>query len=339
VSAYTAIDIFSGCGGLSHGLHKAGFDVRVAVEIDKRAGSTYKLNHPDTCVIQKDVKFLKVAELKRNARVRRSELDLLAGCPPCQGFSRIKTKNKKYVRDSRNDLIMEFLRLVRGLRPKTILLENVPGLARDHRFRTFLQELKALGYHCGWRILNAADYDVPQRRKRLILIASRLGSVELPKPCTRKIVVGDVIRGLDRPADSGDSLHKLHLKNTRRIQKLIKSIPKNGGSRSALKSKSQLKCHQRLDGFKDVYGRMKWDDVSPTLTGGCFNPSKGRFLHPRQNRAISMREAAMLQTFPRQYRFPVEAGLIAVSRMIGDAVPPKFAAAQAKQIANHLKDF
>lgn len=333
---YIAIDLFSGCGGLSLGLKQAGFEVRAAVEINPLAVITYRRNHPNTVVIERDISDVNARNLKRAANIRYSELDLLAGCPPCQGFSRIKTRNRENIEDVRNNLVMEFLRLANELRPKVILLENVPGLAKDIRFKRMLKKLSYLGYQHNWAVLNASDFGVPQRRKRLIMIASRLGVVKMPESNALCKTVRDYIGNLKNPRHSPDSLQKMYLQNTPRVKKMIAKIPKNGGSRESLGSRSQLPCHKRIDGFKDVYGRMKWDEVSPTLTGSCYNPSKGRFLHPTQNRPITLREAACLQTFPRKYFFPSEAGLSAVGRMIGDALPPLFGKAQGCHLINHL---
>lgn len=336
MKTFTAIDLFSGCGGLSLGLEKAGFNITTAIEIDPLAAKTYKRNHPDTFVIQEDVSKISISNLRKITGLKKGGLDLLAGCPPCQGFSRIKRKNKKAFNDPRNNLILEFARLVRELRPKLVLLENVPGLAQDRRFRKFLKQLDETGYKYKWGILDAADFGVPQRRKRLIMMASRIGNVNLPKPLGSRKSVRQTIGFLPRPAISTDPLQKLLIHNTERIHNMIGMIPKDGGSRSALSKKYLLDCHIKTEGFRDVYGRMKWNDVSPTLTGGCFNPSKGRFLHPRQNRAITMREAALLQSFPTNYFFDSAAGLISNARLIGDALPPKFGEAQGLELKKVL---
>jgi len=142
---------------------------------------------------------------------------------------------------------------------------------------------------------------------------------------------------LRRPGKSRDALQNLREYRSEKVLKLIREIPKDGGSRSDLPKSRQLPCHKRSNGFKDIYGRMAWDAPSPTITGGCFNPSKGRFLHPRDNRAITLREAAILQSFPRRYRFPVEASKESVALMIGNALPPTFIRRHANQISKSLK--
>jgi DNA (cytosine-5)-methyltransferase 1 len=217
-----------------------------------------------------------------------------------------------------------------------VLLENVPGLAKDSRFKELLDVLEILGYRSEWAVLNAAAFGVPQRRKRLIMISSRVGSIPLPEGDEITVSVKKTIGDLPRPGKSKDRLHRLVMKNSKRIKKLISKIPDDGGSRSALGARAQLACHKKTKGFRDIYGRMKWEDVSPTITSGCTNPSKGRFLHPVQDRPISIREAALLQTFPKRYRFPVDVGITKMARLVGDALPPIFALRQGRQIASFL---
>jgi len=336
MNKYTAIDLFSGCGGLSFGLEKAGFDVRVAVEIDPSAVMTYQKNHPGTRVIQSDIKKISGQDLIQAARIGDACLDLLAGCPPCQGFSRITTRNRPDHNDPRNKLVLDFLRITKELRPRLVLLENVPGLSRTKLFSKLLSALEKAGYHTDWAVLDASDFNVPQRRKRLIMMASRVGDLKVPKGSGAKRTVRDCIGRLAKPRKAHDVLQKMHLKNSSRIKKMISRVPRNGGSRAAWGDEAQLACHKRTPGFRDVYGRMRWDDVAPTLTSGCFNPSKGRFLHPSQNRPITLREAALLQSFPRRYRFPPKLGLTIISRLIGDALPPRFGEAQGRYLFNFL---
>jgi DNA (cytosine-5)-methyltransferase 1 len=300
-----AIDLFCGCGGLTQGLKKAGFNVIGAADVDPLSVATYKANHPEAVVWETDIRTLKTATVKRELGLKKGSLDLLAGCPPCQGFSTMRTLNgAKRVVDPRNDLLFEFVRFVKELKPKTVMLENVPGLADDKRFDVFCKELKQLGYKGDYRILNAADYGVPQRRRRLIYLAGLNEPISFAAEARKRRTVRDAIAVLPAPGKGGDALHNLPENRSEKIKELIKKIPKDGGSRTALSKKEQLKCHKQCNGFKDVYGRMSWDDVAPTITSGCFNPSKGRFLHPTKNRAITLREAALLQSFPRRYKFP-----------------------------------
>jgi DNA (cytosine-5)-methyltransferase 1 len=246
---------------------------------------------------------------------------------------------KKSVEDERNDLIYEFLRLVKKLRPKTVMMENVPGLMADERLKDFKEKLEKMGYKFGTspQVLNVAEYGVPQRRRRMILMASQFGIIPFaPKELTLS-TVREAIANLPEPGNSGDVLHDKLEKRSQFTLERISNIPKNGGSRTSLPPQYQLECHKKYpSGFKDVYGRMKWDDVSPTITGGCTNPSKGRFLHPEQNRAITLREAALLQSFRPDYQFSLKKGKDGAALMIGNALPPEFIKRQATQIKNHL---
>lgn len=332
-----AVDLFSGCGGLSLGLKDAGFSVAAAVEIDSKAGETYRLNHPDVRLYHQDIRKLDPLAVLRDAGLEPGQLDLLAGCPPCQGFSRLRTRNQRTsVKDDRNNLVADFLRFIRVMNPKTVMLENVPALGKDARFTRMQTELHALGYETVVHVLDASDYRVPQRRKRLIMLASRVHTPVVADKASDRISVRQALSGLGAPSITKDGLHGMGENRSVQIRELIALIPKNGGSRGDLGEEYQLECHKRSDGFKDVYGRMSWDDVAPTITSGCHNPSKGRFLHPSYNRTITLREAAVLQGFPRDYRFNVEHGKESIALMIGNALPPPFIAAHAGALKTGL---
>lgn len=333
----TAIDLFCGCGGLTLGLKQAGFRVVAAVELDPLAVETYSANHPDVRVWRRDIRRVPAAELMRTLNLRRGELDLLAGCPPCQGFSSMTTLNgKKRMHHPLNNLLFDFIRFVRQMLPKAVMLENVPGLARSSQFRELRRVLKALGYRCEYGVLDAAKYGVPQRRRRFILVGSRLAPVQFAPQARVQRTVRQALSKLGSRARN-DPLHTLGEKRSPHVMELIRSIPKNGGSRLDLGLARQLPCHRKCDGFKDVYGRMAWDDCAPTITGGCVNPSKGRFLHPTENRAITLREAALLQTFPPTYFFSLRRGKFPAAQMIGNALPPEFVRRHALQIKKALK--
>lgn len=216
------------------------------------------------------------------------------------------------------------------------MMENVPRLAKYWRFAHFRSRLRALGYKGSFRILDAADYGVPQRRKRLIYMASTEGTPEFAKQSKKKRTVRDAIGNLPIPGTSGDAIHDIPEKRSDRMQKLIRQIPHDGGSRVSLPAEFHLKCHSSCDGFKDVYGRMAWDSLAPTITSRCFNPSKGRFLHPTANRAITIREAALLQGFPKHYKFLSTRNKSILALMIGNALPPPFIKAHARQIRKML---
>lgn len=333
----TAIDLYSGCGGLTLGLKQAGFRVIGAVELDPLAVKTYKANHKRVLVWSKDISKLSVSQMMKSLKVQRGRLDLLAGCPPCQGFSSLRTHNgANQNRDQRNNLIREMLRFIRVLRPKAIMMENVPGLKDHVQFREFCRGLRKLGYEVDWAIKNAARFGVPQRRKRLILLAGARRKLPFAKESNRLRTVRETIGRLAKAGKSGDPLHDQEHKRRSRVLDLIRDIPKDGGSRLDLPENRQLNCHKRVNGFKDVYGRMAWGEVAPTITSGCFNPSKGRFLHPEEDRAISLREAALLQSFPGTYWFPHDGGKQRVALMIGNALPPEFIRRHAVEIRKHL---
>lgn len=336
----TAIDLFSGCGGLTTGLKLAGFRVLAAVECEPGALEAYEANHPDVPhIYRQDIREVEGRQILEALRLERGELDLLAGCPPCQGFSRMRTRNRREaVDDPRNDLVREYLRLVSELLPQALLFENVPGLANDPRYKELLQSIWELGYNTADEIHDAADFGVPQRRRRLILLAARGAQVEMPKtlPPDRRPTVRSVISGLPKPGKSGDPAHDVVETRQPEIKKLIRLVPHDGGSRGDLGPDHVLACHLRCDGFYDVYGRMHWDNVSPTITSGFVNPSKGRFLHPEQDRCVTPREAALLQTFPPDYVFPMKRGKYPVATMIGNAFPPELARRHARAIFKAL---
>jgi len=333
-----AIDLFCGCGGLTEGLKQAGFNVIGALDVDALCVETYRANHTDTIVWELDIRELPVSQMRARLGLEEGELDLLAGCPPCQGFSSIRTLNGgRPIEDQRNDLVLEVLRFAEELRPKTVMLENVPHLASDERIRTVRTYLAELGYRSQCRIVDAADYGVPQRRKRMILIASVLGFPEFASPPREQRTVRDAIGFLPPPGQSGDPLHDLPERRSKRIMRLIRAVPRDGGSRRDAGPDYQLDCHKRCDGFKDVYGRMAWGEVAPTITGGCVNPSKGRFLHPARDGAITLREAALLQTFPSGYKISLRRGKHAAAALIGNALPPALVRYQAGELARHLR--
>ena len=334
-----AIDIFSGVGGLTEGMHQADFKTQLAFEIDEIASKAYKLNHPDATIITRDIRNVSIASIKRNLKGKK--IHLLAGCPPCQGFSSIRRLNRmEPVSDDRNSLIMEYVRLVKAIKPLTIMMENVPGLIHYDLFKKAVDILQNdLKYHVEYKVVNVKDYGVPQSRRRLVLVGSRLGEIKVAPPVKDKKTVRDIIGNLPLPKESEDALHKIFPTHTPKVQERINLTPKDGGSRKDLPEKYILECHKGDNiGFNDVYGRLRWDDYSTTMTGGCLNPSKGRFLHPEQNRNISAREAALLQSFPPNYIFPVDAPRSNIALMIGNALPPKFSYYQSLNIKNHIRE-
>ena len=333
-----AIDLFCGCGGLSLGLRWAGFRVLAAIDNDPHAISTYRLNNRRTRVLLKDIKEIDPIGLMTELGLAPGELGILAGCPPCQGFSTLRTLNGgRVIQEPKNDLVFQFLRFIEAFQPKAIMLENVPGLASDQRLVRLRRELEKMKYFCAIGVFDAANFGIAQRRKRMIFIGSTVGKPEFAKARNQSRTVKGAISRLPKPENSNDLFHNYTVIRQTRILKLIKRIPKNGGSRTDLPTSQQLDCHKRCDGFKDVYGRMAWDDPSPTITGGCISPSKGRFLHPDQDRAITLREAAILQGFPLSYEFVMPKGRYSFAQIIGNAFPPKFAEHHARKIRQLLE--
>ena len=333
-----AIDLFCGGGGLTLGLRRAGWEVVAGIDVDGAVAETYERNNPGSRFIHADLRSVDDDTVRDLARaVPRGEL-LLAGCAPCQPFSK---QRRRQGPGNRSDAVLlgEFERLVAALRPAVVLMENVPGIASVpgfSAFRRFRKTLTDLGYGCDHRVLNARDFGVPQHRRRYALLAATSGPSRLPEP-TRGGDATDVFsvrRAIERfprieagethpdiPNHSAAGLSPLNLAR-------IKATPLDGGSRRDWpeKMKLRLDCHRPEGvGFSDVYGRMWWDRVAPTLTSRCNSLSNGRFGHPEQDRAISLREAAALQTFPDDYEFLGTKN--GVARWIGNAVPVSFAEA------------
>lgn len=347
------IDLFSGSGGSALGFKHAGYSIKVAVDNDKRASESFKLNFPEAYVFSSDISTLSGKQLLKAGSIKNGKDVLLIACPPCQGFSTARRKSQRLT-DPRNKLIYEFLRIVEEIKPLAFVMENVPGLARGIGKPLFLQilgKLHKLGYQTVHDVVNAADYGVPQRRKRLVLLGTINSDVKLSFPLvtnTKPSVSSDLpvwntvrIAISNLPAlkagerNANDPMHASA--NLAEINfKRIKQTPHNGGDRTSWTEDLVLECHKTTKGHKDVYGRMKWDAPSPTITGGCVMLSKGRFGHPEQDRAISLREAARLQTFPDSFAFTGSFGDIA--KQIGNAVPPLLAQRAAETIRNAIRE-
>lgn len=290
------------------------------------ACKTYRTNHRKVNLYESDIRTVDPLEILHND-LRGQALDLLVVCAPCQPFS---SQNRlKRDDDDRYDLILQTPRFAKVLRPKTIFFENVPGLGvHTEILKKLRRGLNKLGYRLSQPMtVDAADYGVPQRRVRCILIATLRSPppTTLPKPLTpegKRKTVRDTIYHLPSlksgEKDPSDFLHQASNHQAIALERL-KHIPKDGGSRSALPEHLVLRCHRNHNGHSDVYGRMKWDDVAPTLTTGCNDVSRGRFAHPEADRAITPREAALLQSFPRNYKFEGTKTQIIVQ--IGNAVP------------------
>ena len=326
-----AIDLFAGSGGVTAGLKAAGWRVLCAVDNDPVAARTYRSNHPEVQFIERGVEARSTARALARA-ASKQKVDLLVVCAPCQPFS---SQNRKRGNDPREQLILKCIPLIRATTPKMIFFENVPGLASPS-YRPVLEKLghrlQKLGYHISEPLVkDAADFGVPQRRRRCIMIATRhaegLREFSTTRIQAQRRSVYDAIGRL-LPLESGeahphDPLHRARTHRSIALQRFA-HIPRDGGSRSSLPAELELACHVGSNAFPDVYGRMPWHDVAPTLTTGCTDITKGRFGHPHQNRAITLREAARLQSFDDDYVFEGNASDIA--RQIGNAVPPAMVA-------------
>ena len=348
-----AIDVFAGGGGLTVGLKRAGFDVVAAVELEQHAFSTYTANHPEVHALRQDATTVTGSDLGKLCS--GETVDLLAGCPPCQGFTSLTAKYK--TEDPRNDLIFEMSRLAEEMRPRAIMMENVPGLANQGIavYEDLKRRLRRTGYCLTDGILEAADYGVPQFRRRLVLLGGLGFSIELPKPTHAKRqqdgllswkTVKDTIGHMNEPVtldnakknggierSSWHVVRTLSPENTKRIQ-----AARAGASWTTIPESLRPECHRNgYRGFSNVYGRMEWDSPSPTITGGCTTLSKGRFGHPIANRTISVREAALLQTFPDEYLFDTPY-MEYVCNVIGNALPCDFAEIVSRQCSNRLAE-
>lgn len=336
-----ALDLFCGSGAVSLGLKQAGFEVVGAIDFDAGACRTYRANHPEVRLLQNDIRLANPDDF---ADLIPGKLDLLVICAPCQPFSsqnRHKSKD-----DSRNNLVEESKKFINRFSPSLVFLENVPGLASTDifgKFTTWLRE--EAGYDVAEPMrVDAAELGVPQRRTRMILVAAK--GVSLSKATniarTGRKSVEDTIKNLPVPpvgrpqAGATDVLHYARRHSPLNIERL-QNIPINGGGRESLPYHLQLACHRdkKKSSFSDTYGRMSWGDVAPTLTTGCTDITRGRFAHPVQNRAITLREAARLQSFPDDYIFEGNASQVATQ--IGNAVPPEMMRTIAQSLKAALK--
>ena len=341
-----AVDLFAGGGGLTLGIKRAGFSLLAAVEIEKHAFATFTANHPEVKAYKQDIRSINGDDLKVLAP--NGVISLLAGCPPCQGFTSLTSKYKRA--DSRNKLVREMARLVEETQPQAVMMENVPGLAGRGRplLDEFLKRIGRLGYESTVKVLQVADYGVPQNRRRLVVLAGHGFQIPIPKPTHSKDgsdelipwrTVRDTIYGLPEPITLAEA--KEHATVEHSNWHLIRSISQANKLRlrhaqagepwSQIPENLRPECHRgTYFGFGNVYGRMAWNEVAPTITAGCTTLSKGRFGHPEMHRTISVREAALLQTLPLDYKIDTPYMDYACS-IVGNALPCDFAEVLAKE--------
>jgi len=351
-----AVDLFSGGGGLTYGLRQAGFVVSAAVEIEREAAKTFIKNHPNTILFEGDIRTISGNQLKKTSP--SGVIDLLAACPPCQGFSALTSKYGR--EDPRNQLVLDVRRLIEEIEPKVFMMENVPGLAVKGRslLSEAMEPLRAMGYEIVSDVLEVADYGVPQRRRRLVVIGSRIGIINIPAQTHSR----DASNGTARWVTFKDALYPNKRGKPKEFGQLIKTedprdynwhvtrtlselnkqrlrATKQGRSRASLPVELRPECHKHSNlGFSNVYGRMNLNSPAPTITGGCATLSKGRFGHPTSLRTISVREAAILQSFPEEYIFDTRL-IDRACGIIGNALPPLFAEKVAKHCLNHIQNY
>ncbi len=336
-----AMDLFCGAGGLSCGLSGAGLKVVAGVDVDAACEFAFTTNIKARFVCS-DVSSLEFTSLK--ALFDKNCVRVLAGCAPCQPFSRYARGAEK--RQSNWSLLMDFANAVQAFEPEVITVENVPELAQHLVFSKFLDRLKMLDYSVKYDFLYCPDYGVPQRRKRLVLMGSRLGVIELPKPThadrhpTVREAIGD-LNTLDAGQnDDSDELHRACKLTKINLERVRTSKP--GGTWREWPKRLRAQCHRVESGttYPAVYGRMEWDEPSPTITTQFFGYGNGRFGHPDQDRAISLREGALLQTFPKDYRFHdpnTKTSIQKIGQLIGNAVPVRLGYVIGESIIQHIK--
>jgi DNA (cytosine-5)-methyltransferase 1 len=339
------VDLFCGIGGLSYGFKLEGFSVVAGIDLDSSCKYAYETNvkAPFICA---DVRMLSSQEIAKLFTTTKDTYRVLIGCAPCTPFSIYTGRYRKGSdRDGRWQLLDDFSRLVEATRPDVVSMENVPHLARHLVFRRFIAALQQSGYSVSYQKVRADHYGVPQRRARLVLFASLWGDVRLPnpthknKPVTVRRVIGKLPRIEAGKACPNDRLHVSRGLTPRNLARLKRT--REGGSWKDWDESFQLDCHKKAKGktFRSVYGRMRWDAPSPVITTQCLGIGNGRFGHPDQDRAISIREAALLQSFPKSFRLLHPRDSIngkMLARHIGNAVPIQLSRIIARAICHHL---
>lgn len=339
-----AIDFFCGAGGVTYGLRKAGIKVLGGIDFDKNCKSTYEFNNPGAKFIHADITSLTERRLSSLFKIKKNDDNLvLIGCSPCQYWSIIKTDKTKS--EKSKNLLLDFQRFVEYFLPGIVVIENVPGILKkknESPLPDFINFLTTNNYEVDYKVINANEYGVPQTRKRFVLLASRLKKgIKIPKstqkyPPLVKNFIGEQ-NGFKKIAaghkDTTDFLHSVCNLSDLNIERL-KATPKNGGTRLAWKKNKRLQLQAYIGkdhAFRDVYGRMFWNKPAPTITTKFYSISNGRFAHPTENRAISLREGATLQTFPKSYKFKASS-VEAIAKLIGNAVPPELSKRLGKAI-------
>ncbi|MFN3188209.1 MAG: DNA cytosine methyltransferase [Candidatus Paceibacteria bacterium] len=340
------IDLFCGIGGLTHGLLKEGLDVVAGIDNDKACKFGYEYNNR-SIFVGKDIADVSAKDINNLFGPKKDSIRVLAGCAPCQPFSKL---NLNEITKKQLQPLEKFAQLIAETKPDIVSMENVADLAKEGKypiFQSFLDTLKDNKYEYKYEVVDVSEYGVPQSRKRLVLLASRFGKIELitRTHADKKVTVRDVIRDLEPITDGevskNDPLHRARKLSPLNVKR-IKATPHNGGSSNSWSDDLVLDCHKKESGKtyrSTVYGRMRWDEPSPTMTTQCTGLGNGRYGHPEQDRAITLREAALFQTFPKNYQF-VEPGTPIVTshvaRFIGNAVPVRLGSVIGKSIKEHV---
>lgn len=338
-----AVDLFCGAGGLTAGLQKAGIKVKAGYDIEEACRYPFEFNN-NASFVNKDVSLVSGTEIMQ--WYHQKAIRLLAGCAPCQPFSKYN-QGKDTSRDKKWPLLYSFARLIQETKPELITMENVPEVVKHQVYHDFVEELKSLGYFVWANTIKCVDYGLPQQRKRHVLLASSLGKISMIEPTHTPenwVTVQDVIYHLPKigagqtcPTDRLHRAMALSEINLKRIQ-----ASKQGGTWRDWPEELRTACHRKASGatYSAVYGRMSWDKPSPTMTTLCYGYGNGRFGHPEQDRAISLREAAIFQAFPENYQFcpqDQQINLNTVGKMIGNAVPVTLGDIIGKSFIAHLQ--
>lgn len=339
------VDLFCGVGGLTHGLEKAGLNVVAGLDFDATCEYAYNENNHSK-FIQADISSYPVEKV--SSLFDGAEIKILVGCAPCQTFSAQSRKIRKHTdltQDVRWNLLNSFVSYIENIQPDIVSMENVPGLCKFDIFKNFCNKLEANNYYVDWQIVDCAKYGLPQKRKRLVLLASKYAPIKLLPPNGQIKTVRDVLDGLPTlncgQSDEKDLLHRCAGLTAINLERIKHSKP--GGTWRDWPENLLTNCHKKDSGrdFTSVYGRMKWDEPSPTITTQFFYIGAGRYGHPEQDRAISLREGALLQTFPKTYKFfehSENMAIATISRHIGNAVPVDLGKIIGLSIQKHLDE-
>lgn len=339
------MDLFCGAGGLSQGLQDAGILVVGGVDNDPACVYPFETNI-EAPFLERDVRDVTAADLE--PLWRPGAIRLLAGCAPCQPFSPYR-RGVDTSSEEQWPLLREFSRLVKEINPELVTMENVPRIGGSEVFKEFVRELEGMGYEVDWRSCYGPRYGLPQHRRRLVLLASRIGTIAVPEGLlaedeyrTVRDAIGSLPGVMSGGSDPNDTLHLARKLSELNLKRLAASRP--GGTWEDWPEELRSPCHRKASGasFRNVYARMEWDKPSPTITTLSNNFGAGRFGHPEQDRSITLREAALLQGFPRGYRLVREGQKILqvhIARLIGNAVPPPIAAEVGRTLLEHVREF